>query len=216
MEQQKHDFLASLESLPPKCGGQLDDGSGVCTLTMEKHELPSRHYLVGERVPLGAPLTVDPVTGKARPRRSSDFTVMMGHAVQEMHPGDVIWLFCHGSRTWKVLGFAQTHVFIPDKHSPTHCASVRDSGQGLCGDPEKLHIPFAISTEKNPYVDIETRRLAKNMRQDMEAAQKMADEYLKWSRMKDSTENNRNVSRQHAQVWQARAHALKLALSGLE
>jgi hypothetical protein len=42
---QHHKFLGMLESLPPKCGGQKDDGSGVCYGREEDHQKPDQAHL---------------------------------------------------------------------------------------------------------------------------------------------------------------------------
>lgn len=37
MEKQRHKFLGMLETNPVKCGGELDDGSGVCSGWSQDH-----------------------------------------------------------------------------------------------------------------------------------------------------------------------------------
>ena len=208
---QRHEFLGALESYPPKCGGKKDDGSGVCYDTEEDHEIPRLLRMTtevekGGRIALGH----EPGTAVA-----SDYGRSVGFAHKKFLPGDIIWKASDKLSLWKLHCLAPRHKFLPHEEIGGRCAGVNRDG-GLCGLAENLHMPAPILGEKNPYLAAEVRQLQKNLATDYQAARKFAAEYRSWSRLKNSTEENRAACRQHAMEWEARAHALKLALDGLK
>lgn len=182
----------------------------------EDHEQPSFYRVSGE-IPAGAVIVRDPNTRLARHVRGTDGSEAkrLGFAHQKFSQDDVIWKSDDEPPMWKFHKLAPTHLFTAHPELDGLCAGVSEGG-GLCGLAEILHIPAPISGEKNPYVAMEIRRLQKNLATDYQAARKFAAEYQQWSRLKNSTEENRAACRQHAMEWEARAHALKLALEGLK
>jgi hypothetical protein len=108
----------------------------------------------------------------------------------------------------------QNHKFVRSEDHQGKCIAISDDGVTICFEDLNQHKPV-IFTEINPYLDSEKDNLRKNLCQDIQACLTFARQKKAWSNDRSLTLSARQEHARQAQVWEARAEALRMALNGL-